>query len=98
MKKTAERIALMRAAAAGGATTSEIARAIGVSITSAMRWAAQEGIKAARMGAKGVLIPKWVPGSLHDEYLEVAAESGEEAAASFIRRLKNEMRREGIAA
>ena len=48
-------------------------------------------IKATRKGAKGVLIPKWVPLDLHDEYLDVAAEQGEEAAASHIRRLKREM-------
>ena len=48
-------------------------------------------IKATRKGAKGVLIPKWVPLDLQDEFLDVAAERGEEAAASHVRRLKREM-------
>ena len=48
-------------------------------------------IKASRRGAKGILIPKWVPLDLHDEFLEIAAFEGEEAAASHVRRLKREM-------
>jgi hypothetical protein len=55
-------------------------------------------IKAARKGAKGVMVPKWVPLDLQDEYLDVAAEQGEEAAAHLVRALKREMQREGIAA
>jgi hypothetical protein len=48
-------------------------------------------IKATRCGAKGILIPKWVPLDLQDEYLEIAATDGEESAASHIRKLKREM-------
>ena len=48
-------------------------------------------IKASRAGAKGILIPKWVPLDLHDEFLDVAAYDGEEKAASHIRKLKREM-------
>ena len=51
-------------------------------------------IKASRKGAKGVLIPRWVPEDLQEEFLDIAAESGEERAASHIRRLKREMARE----
>jgi len=51
-------------------------------------------IRAACRGAGGVLIPKWVPIDLQDEFLDLAAEQGEEAAASVIRRLKREMRAE----
>lgn len=50
-------------------------------------------VKAARAGAKGVEIPKWVPIDLHDEYLEYAAWHGEEFAASHCRRLLNELRK-----
>ena len=48
--------------------------------------------KAAKAGAKGVEIPKWVPVDLHDEYLEAAAWQGEEFAASHCRRLLRELR------
>ena len=49
-------------------------------------------MKARHAGAKGVEIPKWVPGDLHDEYLEYAAMNGEEFAASHCRRLLREAR------
>ena len=49
-------------------------------------------MKALHAGAKGVEIPKWVPGDLHDEYLEYAAMNGEEFAASHCRRLLREAR------
>ena len=49
-------------------------------------------MKARNAGAKGVEIPKWVPGDLHDEYLEYAAMNGEEFAASHCRRLLREAR------
>jgi len=54
-------------------------------------------IRAARRGAGGVLIPKWMPIDLQDKFLDLAAEQGEEAAASVIRRLKREMRAEAAA-
>ena len=47
--------------------------------------------KAGRLGIGDVAVPRWVPADLVDEYLEYAAASGEEAAASHIRRLKREM-------
>ena len=49
-------------------------------------------MKARNAGPKGVEIPKWVPGDLHDEYLEYAAMNGEEFAASHCRRLLREAR------
>ena len=45
-------------------------------------------------GIPGVRVPQWVPRDLWDEYLETAAELGEEFAASHMRRLKREMLRE----
>ena len=48
---------------------------------------------AARKGIADVKIPKWVPRDLWVEFLDVACESGEEAAAAVIRCLK----REGVA-
>jgi hypothetical protein len=48
-------------------------------------------IKASRAGARGVMIPKWIPPDLWDEFLEIAAVEGEEVAAGHIRRLKREM-------
>lgn len=50
-------------------------------------------VKAARAGAKGVEVPRWVPQDLHAEYLEAAAWQGEEFAASHLRRLKRERER-----
>ena len=47
-------------------------------------------IVTARAGAKGVEIPKWVPVDLWDEFAEIAALNGEEAAASHCRRLKHD--------
>jgi hypothetical protein len=181
MKKSAETISLLRELAHGGATATEISRALSVTLTTVIRWAGEELIplptrsqarkkawadpevrarmsqarkkaladpevrarmsqaskkaladpevrarmsqarkkawadpevrarmsqaskkaladpevrarmKAARAGAKGVEIPKWVPVDLWDEFLEMAAYQGEEAAASHIRRLKHEM-------
>ena len=41
--------------------------------------------------AKHVKVPAWVPANLQDQYRTVAAESGEEAAASHLRRLKREL-------
>lgn len=38
----------------------------------------------------GVEVPSWVPGDLRDDYIDVARLSGEEAAASHVRRLKRE--------
>ena len=129
LKKTPEKIAIIRELAPT-ATASEISRVIGVSLVTAIKWAADEviplmtrsqarkkawadpevrarmseaskkaladpevraRIKASRRGAKGILIPKWVPLDLHDEFLEIAAFEGEEAAASHVRRLKREM-------
>jgi len=49
-------------------------------------------IKASRRGAKGVMIPKWVPLDLHDEYLDTAAEQDEFAAARHIRHLLAELK------
>lgn len=46
--------------------------------------------RAAAMRA-GILCPKWVPWDLVDEFWEVAAVSGEFAAAKHIRQLKREM-------
>lgn len=43
-----------------------------------------------RKRAKGVVIPAWVPVTLHEDYLDVADEQGEEAAAAHVRRLKRE--------
>ena len=48
--------------------------------------------KAAHRGLSSAIIPKWVPPDLQGEFLDIAAESGEEAAASHCRRLKREMR------
>ncbi|HYM33369.1 MAG TPA: hypothetical protein VEU47_18870 [Candidatus Cybelea sp.] len=48
-------------------------------------------IKISRRGLKGVLIPKWVPLDLQDEFLDICAVDGEERAASHIRKLKRDM-------
>ncbi|MBM3578782.1 MAG: hypothetical protein FJX40_14275 [Alphaproteobacteria bacterium] len=47
-------------------------------------------IKRAKRGC-AVEVPGWAPAELVDDYLDVAASHGEEAAASFVRRLKREM-------
>jgi len=44
-----------------------------------------------------VEIPKWIPFDLRDEFLDVAAERGEEYAASHIRELKWERERAATA-
>jgi hypothetical protein len=36
-------------------------------------------------------IPRWVPKELIDDFIDVAKERGEEAAASHVRKLKREM-------
>ena len=38
----------------------------------------------------GVEVPAWVPNNLRDDYIDVARLSGEDAAASHVRRLKRE--------
>ena len=38
----------------------------------------------------GVEVPAWVPADLRDDYIDVARLSGEDAAASHVRRLKRE--------
>ena len=38
----------------------------------------------------GVEVPAWVPNDLRDDYIDVARLSGEDAAASHVRRLKRE--------
>ena len=130
-KRTPANLTLLRQLAAGGATVSEAARALGIVITTAQNWAASERItfptrsqarkkaladpevrarmsaarkkawadpevrariKASRRGAKGVMIPKWVPLDLHDEYLDTAAEQDEFAAARHIRHLLAELK------
>lgn len=119
MKRSADKIDLLRSLAGDGATASEIAHAMHLSIPTVQRWADDEAladpavrakmsaaskkawadpavrarIKASRHGAKGVLIPEWVPLDLHDEYLDVAAEQDEFAAARHIRALKRELER-----
>lgn len=37
-----------------------------------------------------VKVPHWVPADLHEDYLDVAAMSGAEAAAAHVRQLKRE--------
>ncbi len=149
MKRTPEKIHILRDLADEGATVSQAARALGISIPTAQGWAAAElivfptrvqaskrawadpevrarmsearkrawadpevrarmnearkraladpevraRIKAARAGAPGVVVPSWIPAGLEDEYLEVAADQDEFAAARHIRFLKREMER-----
>ena len=38
----------------------------------------------------GCDVPSWVPADLRDDYIDVARLSGDEAAASHVRRLKRE--------
>ena len=45
---------------------------------------------AIRRHFDGCDVPSWVPDDLRDDYIDVARLSGEEAAASHVRRLKRE--------
>ena len=45
---------------------------------------------AIRRHFDGCEVPSWVPADLRDDYIDVARLSGEEAAASHVRRLKRE--------
>ena len=45
---------------------------------------------AIRRHFDGCDVPSWVPGDLRDDYIDVARLSGDEAAASHVRRLKRE--------
>ena len=45
---------------------------------------------AIRRHFDGCEVPSWVPADLRDDYIDVARLSGEEVAASHVRRLKRE--------
>ncbi|MFZ1680635.1 MAG: hypothetical protein WAT70_06410, partial [Rhizobiaceae bacterium] len=47
-------------------------------------------IAGIRRHHAGCDVPSWVPDDLRDKYIDVARLSGEEAAASHVRRLKRE--------
>lgn len=58
--------------------------------TAAYREAAER--RKAKETAGVIIVPAWVPRSLHDTYLTLAYSKGEEEAASEVRRLKREQR------
>ncbi len=45
---------------------------------------------AVKANGTGVQIPRWVPPSLVDDYIDIAVLEGEETAASRVRRMKQE--------
>ena len=49
-----------------------------------------ERMRKRHADRRGFEIPAWVPDDLREDFVDVAAMSGEEAAASHVRRLKLE--------
>lgn len=48
-------------------------------------------LQISRGAAKGIRVPLWVPRKLIAEYVECAAEYGEEHAAAHVRKVKREL-------
>ena len=48
-------------------------------------------LQISRGAAKGIFVPLWVPRKLIAEYVECAAEYGEERAARHVRKVKREL-------
>lgn len=90
---------IIRDLASRGLGMSEIAREMGLNPSTI--WGACKRHSIACLKMKGGpkprpisdLVPTWVPECLRSEYLEIARDCGEEAAASRIRKLKAEAAR-----
>lgn len=80
---------------AGGMTYRAISKATGVPFGTVSRILCRSAERGDRVKSYAipVPIPKWVPASLYEDFLDVARDQGEEAAASHVRRLKAEAAR-----
>lgn len=85
----------IRSLAAAGKTASDIARDLDVSRDVVRGICIAHGItcmkgRAGKRAEPEVVIPAWVPADLHGGYRALAKIDGEEAAASWARKLKAE--------